>query len=409
MLALLIAFVSSAFMFGIPWLGTCSACPDSLTTTESDDCPSTSWSGQYKQFNCPDGYYNDLAGLFLNTNDDIIRSLFSTNTSHVHLYSSLVMFFASSFVLALATYGTAIPSGLFIPVIITGAAYGRLAGKLMRSIGKLENLDEGVYAYLGAASLLGGSMRMTVSLCVILLELTNNLLMLPLTMLVLLISKTIGDLFNHSVYEQILQIKGLPFLEEKPEPYMKHLTVMDVCSRPVSTLSAIERVSTIVEILKSTDHNGFPVLEHAGESAEQRPVLCGLILRSHLLVLLKRGEFSSSQFCSSDFAKAGTGKGARIQDITLSPEQLEMYVDLLPYTNMSPYTVVENVSLAKAFSLFRQLGLRHLCIVPKNSAEVLLPSILRKHCVNYTNINTTSFWPWICYLFLNALYLFFVL
>lgn len=45
------------------------------------------------------------------------------------------------------------------------------------------------YALLGAASFLGGSMRITVSLCVIMVEISNNLKFLPLIMLVLLISK----------------------------------------------------------------------------------------------------------------------------------------------------------------------------------------------------------------------------
>ncbi|KAI5073275.1 hypothetical protein GOP47_0011288 [Adiantum capillus-veneris] len=368
--AVLVAFITSLLMFGLPWLGTCTACP-----TESDECPSTGLSGKYKQFTCQSGHYNDLASLLLNTNDNVIRNLFSTNTAGLYRYSSLTILLCSSFFLALITYGTAIPSGLFIPVIIIGAAYGRLVGKFMTSFGQLETLDEGVYAYLGAASLLGGSMRMTVSVCVILLELTNNLLMLPPTMLVLLISKTIGDLFNHSVYDQILHIKGLPFLVEKPEPYMKHLTVMDVCSSPPVTLSATERVGNIVEVLKLTDHNGFPVIDHSSEV----PKLHGLILRSHLLVLLKKGDFSEAQFCSVDFAKPGSGKGIKIEDIELQPEQLNKFVDLHPYTNASPYTVVESMSLAKAFSMFRQLALRHLCVVPTTPEVAPILGILTRH------------------------------
>lgn len=94
-----------------------------------------------------------------------------------------------------------------------------------------KKVDEGTYAVLGAASFLAGATRMTVSVCVILLarppdtadgppapdtrsinpcsnawpcsnakphaqELTNNLTLLPLVMLVLLTAKFTGDMFN---------------------------------------------------------------------------------------------------------------------------------------------------------------------------------------------------------------------
>lgn len=62
------------------------------------------------------------------------------------------------------------------------------------SVSSCRRIDEGTYALLGAASFLGGTMRMTVSLCVILLELTNNLNLLALMMLVLLVAK-VSDLF----------------------------------------------------------------------------------------------------------------------------------------------------------------------------------------------------------------------
>lgn len=381
--AILVSCVSSLFMFGLPWLATCTPCP----STGNKTCPSTSSSGIYKQYACASGHYNDLAGLLLSTKDDVIKSLFNNDSTNEFRYDSLLLFLLSSFVLALVTYGTAVPSGLFIPIIIIGALYGRLTGKLMRSLNGFKNLDEALFAYLGAASFLGGSMRMTVSLCVILLELTNSLLMLPLTMLVLLISKTIGDLFNLSVYDQIIHIKGLPFLEEKPQPYMKHLTVLEVCSCPPVTLSVVERVGNIMEALRMTDHNGFPVLETT--SSSKYPTLYGLILRSHLLVLLQGREFFSpdasnsinhgNKFCSADFAKPGSGNGTKIEDVELSAQEEDMFLDLHAYANTSPYTVAENISLAKAFSLFRQLGLRHLCVVPKTAGPSPTTGILTRH------------------------------
>jgi len=122
----------------------------------------------------------------------------------------------------------------------------------------------------------------------------------------------------------------------------------------------------------NTKHNGFPVIE---DFPPENPVLYGLVLRSHLLVLLKRKEFQPSQtlasgelmkkFSSADFAKQGSGRGLKIEDIDISEEEQEMYVDLHPFCNTTPYTVVETSSLTKAFFLFRHLGLRHLCVMPK--------------------------------------------
>jgi hypothetical protein len=62
-------------------------------------------------------------------------------------------------------------------------------GIFVADLQRLRHIDEGTYALLGAASFLGGSMRLTMSACVMLLELTNNLALLPLIMLVLLVAK----------------------------------------------------------------------------------------------------------------------------------------------------------------------------------------------------------------------------
>lgn len=74
---------------------------------------------------------------------------------------------------------------------------------------------------------------MTVSLCVILLELTNNLKLLPLIMLVLLIAKAVGDGFNKAVYDIHVDLKEMPFLEEAPERFFRHLCAEDACAKEV--------------------------------------------------------------------------------------------------------------------------------------------------------------------------------
>lgn len=380
LLVITISLLTSCCSYGLPWFTECTPCPVGL----EGQCPAVGRSGNYKNFQCQPGHYNDLASLFLNTNDDAIRNLFnSRNTNEFHL-SSLFIFFGAMYCLGIITYGIAIPSGLFIPVILAGASYGRVVGTLLDPI---SNLDIGLFALLGAASFLGGTMRMTVSICVILLELTNNLLMLPLVMLVLLISKSVADSFNKGVYDQIVKMKGLPYLEAHAEPYMRQLVAGDVVSGPLITFPGVEKVGNILHALEKTRHHGFPVIDEPPVSAS--PELCGLALRSHLLVLLKEKRFTEQRvltgsemlkrFHAFDFAKAGSGKGLKLEDLDIKQEEMEMYVDLHPITNTSPYTVVETMSLAKAAVLFRELGLRHLCVVPKTPGRPPIVGILTRH------------------------------
>ncbi|KAJ8753175.1 hypothetical protein K2173_017753 [Erythroxylum novogranatense] len=379
-LACSISIFTSCLLFGLPWFASCLPCPSDT----SEACPTIGRSGNYKKFQCPDNHYNDLASLIFNTNDDAIRNLFSRDTDFEFQHSSILIFFTTCFFLSIFSYGIVAPAGLFVPVIVTGASYGRFVGLL---VGKRSSLNHGLYAVLGAASFLGGSMRMTVSLCVIILELTNNLLLLPLIMLVLLISKTVADAFNGNIYDLIMKAKGFPYLETHAEPYMRQLTVGDVVTGPLQLFQGIEKVGNVVHVLRNSRHNGFPVIDEPPLS--ESPVLYGLILRAHLVELLKKKSFSSSrvpqgsdsvkQFSAGDFAKKGSGNGDKIEDLDFTEEEMEMFVDLHPFTNASPYTVVETMSLAKALILFREVGLRHLLVIPKISSRSPVVGILTRH------------------------------
>lgn len=367
MLACLVSTFTSCLLFGLPWLASCRPCP--LDPVEP--CPTIGRSGIYKKFQCPPNHYNGLASLIFNTNDDAIRNLFSRNTDDSEFeFSSTFIFFITCLFLTIFSCGVVVPAGLFGPMIVTSASYGRMVGIL---VDKRSNISHGLFAVLGAASFLGGSMQTTVSLCVIMLELTNNLLLLPLIMMVLLVSKTVANIFNANIYDLIMKAKGLPYLETHAEPYMRQLTVGDVVTGPLQMFNGIEKVRNIVFVLRTTAHNGFPVIDEPPFS--ETPVLFGIILRRHLLTLLEKKAFSPApvamsynvlrRFSADDFAKKGSSKGEKIEDIQLTEEEMDMFIDLHPFTNASPYTVVETMSLAKALILFREVGLRHLLVIPK--------------------------------------------
>ncbi|KAL9231578.1 hypothetical protein vseg_006789 [Gypsophila vaccaria] len=384
-LSLSVSLFTSITMYGLPFLVSCTKCDPSLTAV----CPTSGRTGNFKQFNCPDGYYNDLATLLFSTNDDAVRNIFSTNTSSEFHTVTLLIFFGLYCVLGLITFAIAVPSGLFLPIILMGSAYGRLIGITMGG----SNMDQGLYAVLGAASLMAGSMRMTVSVCAIFLELTNNLLLLPITMFVLLIAKCVGDCFNPSIYDSILELKGLPFLEAKAEPWMRSVTVGELVEVKPSlvTLRQIEKVSRILDVLRNTTHNGFPVVEddepavlqsrnaHAPRKIELR----GLILRTHLVSVLKKKKWFlekprktedwevREKFTSIELQE----KDVDIDKVNFSEKELEMFVDLHPFVNKTPYTVADDMSVAKAMMLFRHLALRHLLIVPKYRVVGVSPVI----------------------------------
>jgi chloride channel 7 len=69
---------------------------------------------------------------------------------------------------------------------------------------------------MGSAAFVGGISRMVLSMTVIMLEATGDLFFLLPFAIVLIVSHWVGDMFNPSIYEMIIQMKNYPFL--RPDP-----------------------------------------------------------------------------------------------------------------------------------------------------------------------------------------------
>ena len=67
-----------------------------------------------------------------------------------------------------------ISSGIFIPTLLTGAAWGRIVGTLLyKCFPDMDWGDVGKYSLIGASAQLSGTIRLTYSLTAIILEATG--------------------------------------------------------------------------------------------------------------------------------------------------------------------------------------------------------------------------------------------
>uniref|UniRef100_A0A672S490 Chloride channel protein n=1 Tax=Sinocyclocheilus grahami TaxID=75366 RepID=A0A672S490_SINGR len=334
------------------------------------------------QLFCADGEYNSMATAFFNTPERSVRSLFH-NPPGSYNPLTLGVFTLAYFVLAVWTYGLTVSAGVFIPSLLIGAAWGRLFGILLSTITSSQSIwaDPGKYALIGAAAQLGGIVRMTLSLTVILVEATGSVTYGFPIMLVLITAKIVGDYFIEGLYDVHIKLQSVPFLHWEAPPTSHWLTAREVMSSPVTCFNRVEKVGRIVDVLSntSTNHNGFPVVPGK---------ICGLILRSQLIVLLKHKVFverassrlSHRKLQLKDFRDAYP-RFPPIQSIHVSQDERECMMDLTEFMNPTPYTVPQETSLPRVFKLFRALGLRHLVVVDNENGVVGL--VTRKDLARY--------------------------
>jgi chloride channel 7 len=349
------------------------------------------------QMYCNDGQSSSMATLWFQSPEASVRSLFH-DPFGTYEPMTLLLFFIAYFLLACWTYGTSVPSGLFIPGLVIGAAWGRMTAIIIKTIFRTTDwVNPGKFALIGAAAQLGGIVRMTLSLTVILIEATGNIsLGLPL-MIVLMVAKWTGDMFTEGIYDMHIHLQGVPVLAWEPPAMTSNITAREVMSHPVMTLHTVEKVSVIVDMLKKERHDGFPVVQQTDENDLTAfdedfnritfGILEGVITRSQLIVLLRRKYFVRGNRAGQpddlrlrDFREIYP-RFPRIENVNISEEDREECIDLRPFMNPAPYAVFDNTSMPRIFKLFRGLGLRHLMVVNRNNEVIGI--VTRKDLARY--------------------------
>lgn len=152
----------------------------------------------------------------------------------------------------------------------------------------------------------------------------------------------------------------------------------------------VEKVSVVYDILKSSSHSNFPVVD-----AEDNGVLYGTIGRNALCILLKQRAYGKPK--QPDDAKGsirnylsvedGSGetflpltqweaiersypKYPNIRDVRISSDARDCLLDLRPFTNCAPVSVRESATVKRTYEIFRSLGVRFLPVVNRHNQIV---------------------------------------
>eukprot|EP01113_Clastostelium_recurvatum_P036592 TRINITY_DN5244_c0_g1_i4.p1 TRINITY_DN5244_c0_g1~~TRINITY_DN5244_c0_g1_i4.p1 ORF type:complete len:542 (+),score=165.72 TRINITY_DN5244_c0_g1_i4:756-2381(+) len=441
----IIVVITTVISFGIPFLLPCRNEDDIMTRPSTCDIEDVAG---VERFYCPEGYYNDMASLMFTSPDKALRLLYSRN-KNVFSWVSLLLFGSLYLFLLTITSGVYIASGTFVPFMLVGASFGRLCGSILERYFS-DTIDNSIYALIGSAAMMAGSLRLTISLVVILVELTEGTQYLLPIILAVMVGKWTADLFNDSVYEHLMEVKHIPFLNDKPSSKLTALSVKQRMGRDIVTLPEIVQVREVIRVLQENNHNGFPAIKtvtlsnpstpnipssrsfsssldshategasadeeanhhyarnslnsdidaplplramksHAGSDADctfdRHKLMSGLILRSQLIVMLKRrlmvdrdrilpdnmttedlvarNENNETYAVSHpDFTSDLSRKLPNIQDMVFYPEELDQYLDLRPFLNISVVTVKDSFSYVEAHKMFCGLGLRHIVVV----------------------------------------------
>ncbi|KAK9247315.1 chloride channel [Lipomyces tetrasporus] len=205
--------------------------------------------------------------------------------------------------LVIISYGSKVPAGIFVPSMAIGASFGRLVGIIVQALHETHpesaffaacSKDEpcitpGTYAFLGAGAALCGIMNITVSVVVIMFELTGALTYILPTMIVVGVTKIINEKFGKGgIADQAIFFNGFPFLDNKEE-HVFGVNVSDAMIESVSVLPSYGMtLGEVEEVLKRANYGGFPVVEDT-----RSMMLSGYIGRTELQYAIERAKRSN--------------------------------------------------------------------------------------------------------------------
>ncbi|KAI0879653.1 chloride channel [Hypoxylon argillaceum] len=311
---------------------------------------------------CDDDAADDELGLCASSVDDIPG-----------IIAMLLAAFVIKGFLTTITFGIKVPAGIYVPSMVVGGIMGRIVGHLVQwvvlrfphwaiwgtcpLVQQSTCVQPGVYALIAAGSTMCGVTRLSVTLAVILFELTGSLdYVLPFSLAILVAKWTADALEPLSIYDLLTMMNSYPYLNNKHKPlFTGELTdiiprvrrerVIDITNSPLVPATSLRAKLEVLHKAGELD-GGLPILRDG--------VLVGLIPAPDLEYGLDNLEDESTNLCL--MAKIPSIDD---EDDDNSPDP----TDFTRYIDPAPVALDIRSPLELVHECFAKLGLRYICVL----------------------------------------------
>ena len=301
--------------------------------------------------------------------------------------------------LVIISYGCKVPAGIFVPSMAIGASFGRMVGILVQALHDsfpharffatcepdVPCITPGTYAFLGAAAALSGIMHITVSVVVIMFELTGALTYILPTMIVVGVTKAVSEQFGKGgIADRMIWFNGFPFLDSKEE-HTFGVPVSQVMTSEVTSLPAASlNFKRLEQVLSTSKFQGFPIIED-----RQSKILIGYIGRTELRYAIdrtkKEGFISPNARCifsqpSSAAVQTPSTAAPSITFDAMEESSGQQIIEFSRFIDPTPLTVHPRLPLETVMELFKKMGPRSILVEYRGRLAGL---VTVKDCLKY--------------------------
>lgn len=287
------------------------------------------------------------------------------------LLNLLAAFLIKGF-LTIITFGIKVPAGIYVPSMVVGGLMGRIIGHMVQwavmaypTLGVWDNcakmstatcIQPGVYALIAAGSTMCGVTRLSVTLAVILFELTGSLdYVLPFSLAILVAKWTADAIEPLSIYDLLTEMNSYPFLNNKHKPIftsnladivprIRKERVIDITNSPVVPASSLRTKLEVLHRAGELD-GGLPIIRN--------DVLVGLIPAPDLEFALDNLPDDGSGLCLM----------ANVASIDDSDDGLPDPYNFTPFIDPAPVALDIRSPMDLVYECFVKLGLRYICVL----------------------------------------------